>query len=97
MSHAYGITPHEPRCEKTDLITSQCAHCTGHLDLDTQVHAERAALIASGRWFPSKYPGKCARCGDWFGEGAAIRGVDGQPGWIAECCADPTKEKHTHG
>lgn len=78
----------EPRCEKTELLESQCAHCRGLLDPEAEALQHRATLMVTGEYFPAKYAGKCARCGDWFREGAAIRGAAGEPGWLAECCAE---------
>jgi hypothetical protein len=76
----------EKRCDKTDLIETQCAHCRHDVDTHDQLLIERAALIGTGHWYPSKYPGICANCGEYFEANAAIRGDP--RGWVAECCAD---------
>ena len=79
----------EARCDNTDLLISQCAHCRGLADIETQALLDRAALIATGQWFPARYAGKCTQCGERFGEGAAIGGFTVETGgWVAECCGD---------
>lgn len=76
------------RCEKTDLLANQCAHCRGLLDPEAEIRQSRQALLSTANWFESKWAGKCARCGDWFREGSAIHRVQGYDGYVAECCAD---------
>lgn len=79
------------RCERTELLVDQCAHCKGQQSIEEQASAEaleaRARLIVTGQWFPAKYAGKCGRCGEPFPEGAAIRSDNNHPLWVAECCA----------
>jgi len=76
----------EERCPKTELIVSQCAHCRGDTDPEAEILADREALIRTGYWYPSKYDGICANCGQPFEANSAIRGDP--RGWVAECCAD---------
>jgi hypothetical protein len=79
------------RCERTELLVTDCAHCRGNDQTpNEQAAAERdqtrQRLASDPRWFPAQYPGKCERCGEWFQPGALIR-MDVSVGWIAECCA----------
>lgn len=75
------------RCERTDLVVEQCAHCKGQQSVDEQVLAVRARLLRHPAWFASQYPGKCDACGEPFAPGTAIR-MELRHGWIAECCAE---------
>ncbi len=43
------------RCEKSDLLVDQCAHCLGH-------KLEAPVLCRSGYPFAARYPGRCAMC-----------------------------------
>lgn len=76
------------RCDLTDLLTDQCAHCKNLLDPVEEERKQRRGLLAAGIWRASDYPGKCAECGDWFSVGAAIRRSSDNSGWMGECCAD---------
>lgn len=78
------------RCETTDLLTDQCAHCRGHQSIEDQAATERAQLLVHDpRWFPAQYPGTCGQCGEPFQPGTPIRlQLSSQTNWIAECCAD---------
>lgn len=76
------------RCDNTDLLVDQCAHCRKLVDPEEEMRRHRSALLASGEWMPSVYKGKCARCGEWFNAGAAIQRSDDNGGWISDCCAD---------
>ena len=78
------------RCDNTDLLVDQCAHCRGLADPEEEARSDRKDLVTSGLWFDAKWPGKCWACGEWFREGAAIRPVDAGhgSGWIADCCGD---------
>jgi hypothetical protein len=73
------------RCELTDLLAAECAHCRRLPDLDVE---ERTSSVApSGGWIEARYPGRCAECGEWFDPGAPIRRwADGPIGWVAQCC-----------
>ena len=79
----------EERCERTDLIVSQCAHCRPKPSLDDEIAQHRARLLASRRgWFRAQYFGRCAGCGDPYVPDTAIRRTP--DGYIAECCAEDT-------
>jgi hypothetical protein len=73
------------RCELTELLVDQCAHCVGTGGIERELLEQRARLLASPRWVPARYPGDCDVCGDRFEAGAAIR--KSGHGWRAECCA----------
>jgi hypothetical protein len=76
------------RCDNTDLLVDQCAHCRNLVDPEEEMKRQRSALVASGRWLRAVHKGKCARCGEWFNEGAAIQRSVDDGGWIADCCSD---------
>lgn len=76
------------RCDLTDLLVDQCAHCRKLADPEEEARLHRTALVASGQWIRCVHKGKCVRCGEWFNEGAAIRRSDDDGGWIADCCSD---------
>jgi hypothetical protein len=72
----------EIRCEITELITTQCAHCRGIPD----PKPERTL----GRPFVAAYAGKCRECADYYEAGDRIRRVcdeDGD-GYLCPVCAD---------
>ncbi|PWK81652.1 hypothetical protein C8D88_11663 [Lentzea atacamensis] len=74
------------RCDRTDLLVEQCAHCRNLVSPEEEAARQRSALVASGKWLRAVHKGKCARCGEWFGEGSAI--TRRPSGWISDCCAD---------
>lgn len=81
----------ETRCEKTDLLVTDCAHCRGNdLTIEEQVAAEasarKAAYEAAPGWIISKYQGHCAECNERFEAGEMIYKMP-DVGWISTCCA----------
>lgn len=68
----------EERCELTELIKTQCAHCRSPRRPSVPQFVE--AVFASTpdvddvvvATFQAQYPGKCADCGDYFPRGATI-------------------------
>jgi hypothetical protein len=66
------------RCERTELLVDQCAHCRG-------VTEPAPARTVLGPWFPAGYPGWCSGCGQVFGQGDMIR-ADGCGEYLADCC-----------
>lgn len=71
----------DTRCEVTDLLTGECAHCRRIPDPGQEPEARRARVtITAG------YPGKCADCGDGFEAGATITVDPDGHGWVADCC-----------
>lgn len=76
------------RCELTDLIRSQCAHCRPAPPVPEDIAELRAGLYRRG-WFPSRYAGECRGCGDPFPPDTAVHRAPGDAGgFIAECCAE---------
>lgn len=69
------------RCDLTDLLVDQCAHCQGHTDTAPE-KAERTGLP-----IPARYPGACTHCGQPFAEGDPIAYT--AEGWAL---ADHTQE-----
>lgn len=71
------------RCDLTELLTTDCAHCRNSPD----PFAKPAAPRGNGTPGPviaARYAGKCA-CGERFDEGDPIR-ADGDGDWLAACC-----------
>lgn len=56
------------RCERTDLLVNQCAHCRGDED---------KGLPRTSRPFEAAYPGSCSVDLDYIDEGDMIVMVDG--------------------
>lgn len=56
------------RCERTDLLVDQCAHCQGH---------EKQPEKRTSRPFEAAYPGSCSVDLDYIDEGDMIIMVDG--------------------
>lgn len=52
-----------------------------------ETKARLVVLLLRPGWFPSGFPGVCARCGDWFEVGTPIH-KDLVKGWLAECCSE---------
>ena len=68
------------RCDLTDLLADQCAHCLGH---DTRP----GLVVRTGPLVVSRYRGTCAHCGDEYAAGEPIAGT--AAGWaLAEHTAD---------
>jgi hypothetical protein len=68
------------RCELTDLLVDQCAHCTGREGQPTPVDDVTVTICA-------RYGGRCGGCGKPFGEGEQIGHSDDAGGWVRmRCC-----------
>ena len=76
------------RCELTDMLTDQCAHCRKLPELDPPAFSH--AFVAA-------YAGYCHYCGRDFAAGERIRRVhdDDGPGYLGPCHADD--QEVTHG
>lgn len=61
----------EKRCEKTDLVASQCSHCVG---LDT-AHSVYVPRIRSGMGFPANFESECRMCEQTIEPGDLITGT----------------------
>lgn len=69
----------EERCERSDLLASQCAHCRGDV-----LESEPDFVVVAR--FPAKYAGVCAACGEPFEvEDRIGRTDDGD--YVCEVCA----------
>jgi hypothetical protein len=71
------------RCELTDLIVGQCAHCCGHV-LDVDAGGD---LETTGPRFTARYGGTCASCKEPFEAGVTrIQALADQVGYACEEC-----------
>lgn len=87
----------EKRCERTDLIVSQCAHCTGARSVVEQAADQLAARqrwaiehLSAARaagWAVARYEGNCRVCSRPFEAGALIHYHANPRGWVGLCCA----------
>lgn len=77
------------RCECCDLPVESCGKAVELRQRD-EAAARRRALIATRRYFPSQYAGRCSSCHERYAAGALITPqlVDGERRWVSECCAD---------
>lgn len=77
------------RCEITELLVAQCAHCVApNVPTPPDPFDEPAEPARSDDWFPwfwARFPGGCAGCGLHFEAGDRIR-ANGDGGYLAECC-----------
>lgn len=75
------------RCDLTDLLVDQCAHCLGHED---QKLNERIGAVRIHQRMEAKYQGPCALdCGGRIEVGDFIGRTDA--GWACPRCV------HLHG
>ena len=91
------------RCDRTDLLVSECA-CRDHRGGRTpeeEAASDAVALrqrLLSGvdghHWREAKYPGRCSGCSEWFQVGTAIRSNNDGAGWLAECCTEGDTGEH---
>lgn len=65
------------RCDFTDMLSDQCAHCLGHL---TRPAADVVETV--GQSFPSRYPGRCAGCDGHIAEGDLIARAADRSGYV---------------
>jgi len=68
----------EPRCERSELLVSQCAHCKGLDKAETFEYVVEQKMLA-------KYPGACSACGDRVIPGETTIGLS-EDGWVCEGC-----------
>lgn len=69
----------EPRCDRTDLPVSMCAHCRGH-DVTPSTARDYEPL------FTARYDGRCAECDDPIDAGERIAPLADGSGYIHEDC-----------
>lgn len=83
-----GVKPREPRCECCDLLVSACGKAKER-EQKGDVLLARGRVLTYPGWFIAEYPGFCARCGEMFLAGMAIRRAhEYGNGYRAECCHD---------
>lgn len=75
------------RCDLTDLLAAECAHCRGLPNLDAALTYTPLDAGVPGPATKARFPGRCAGCDEPFRPGQTIRS-DGAGGWIADCCHD---------
>lgn len=83
----------EARCEKTDLLVSQCAHCRP-APVVREVPFGGVPKIGSNVMirFTAKFEGQCGECGTHLSAGGEIgRSVDGTY-LCRDCCDDADRE-----
>ena len=75
------------RCEKTDLLETECAHCLGHITRMAKAEPNELKLIT--RWLPATWDtGRCNNCKRIYHEGELVAKAE-TIGWIAkDCCGD---------
>ena len=71
----------EPRCEKTELPKSGCAHCRGH-ETPVDVDGPRRR----GFSFTAAWPGRCVVCADRIDTGDDITRVVDSTGYAHDTC-----------
>lgn len=78
------------RCDVTDLLTEQCAHCRGLPDLPTDHPEPRHGDPAGYTEGPivARYPGWCGQCGKRVHPGTRIVRDDQDSVWLGECCQE---------
>ena len=70
----------EPRCEVTELLKSQCAHCRPSRQVEVP------ELPDVGPWFEARFDSDCdGPCGGQIFEGDQCRS-DGEGGWLCQRC-----------
>lgn len=70
------------RCELTELLVDQCAHCRGVDDLPALPPKWSGPLT----WIPAQFPGRCSGCGEPINPGDWIISDGHETGWRGECC-----------
>jgi hypothetical protein len=77
----------DERCERTELIVTQCAHCLGHTDpVADALAGEPARHVEDPEVpvrIPAQFPGRCPDCGEHIHIGDTI--VRRSNAW---CCTE---------
>jgi hypothetical protein len=74
------VTVPEERCEKTDLLVRECAHCK------PPAPAPPRDTSLFGTWFDARFESDCdGSCGGVIEEGEPCRS-DGEGGWLCVIC-----------
>ncbi len=77
------------RCDITDLLVDQCAHCRcpnapTPPDPTEQWRKAERSIVGLGPWFRARYDGACKGCGARVNEGDLMR--SSVAGFVGECC-----------
>jgi hypothetical protein len=70
------------RCDFSDLLADQCAHCTG---AEKRLAQEAAEPGERGPWIAARYPGMCSGCWEAIKPVDPIR-ADGDGCWLCGEC-----------
>lgn len=75
-------TPTTTRCERTELLADQCAHCRGLADPEP--------IRTLGRPITARYAGRCRDCRGTYAEGDTVQRVedDEGSGYLGPCCRE---------
>jgi hypothetical protein len=76
----------DERCERTDLLKRDCAHCRPASNIDVPHHRH---IRRSRNGFPARYPSTCCECHDSIDAGEYIVSVyedDERVGYAHEGC-----------
>jgi hypothetical protein len=68
------------RCDITELLVTECAHCRKLPDLTAETPGEL------GPYFTAKWPGICSGCKEVVLAGNLIRADGTGTGYLGECC-----------
>lgn len=82
-------TQTDVRCEITELVTEQCAHCRRLPDLPADLFDEPAERERPGGrgWMAARYAGRCSDCGGHIEPGDSIvYAHDGTGGYLCAGC-----------
>jgi hypothetical protein len=84
----------EERCERTELIVSQCAHCLGHTEPvvdEVELDGRKRADATFGPVVEARFPGRCPWCDETIRAGELIAkvetGANSAPQWVCAGCA----------
>jgi hypothetical protein len=79
------------RCERTDLLVTDCAHCRGLPDLPTGPEPTLRPDGGGAVTIAARYGGYCHECGRSIRIGDSITSVD--DGWVGECCVEVSRDR----
>lgn len=84
----------EERCDRTELIKTQCAHCLGHTEpvvAEVEVDGRGYDDDAPALTVEAQYFGRCPACDETIRPGDLITKVGGvsnsAPQWVCAGCA----------
>lgn len=71
------------RCDITELLVGECAHCRKLPDPDATEEDVEVVPV----WFKSRYDSSCARCGEPTHAGQMIAPAS-SGGYVGDCCKE---------